>query len=197
MNIPFPSSSSSTRLDRLAALWNAGQTTPDEEQELRRLLAADADVRYDDLRAALAYVAEARRRAALAARPAPVAPRPAKKRRLPIMQRVAAAACFATLAIGALWMVERQHSAATGGCVAWVNGQKVEDSERVIDLMAESLENVGLNEQRESVVETKMQDLLDGWRRPCPARHAFLTPLFLPLSFLYKIHQAKGLLSHS
>ena len=79
------------------------------------------------------------------------------------MQRVAAAACFATLAIGALWMVERQHSAATGGCVAWVNGQKVEDSERVIDLMAESLENVGLNEQRESVVETKMQDLLDGW----------------------------------
>lgn len=156
MNIPFPSSSSSTRLDRLAALWNAGQTTPDEEQELRRLLAADADARYDDLRAALAYVAEARRRAALAARPA-------KKRRLPIMQRVAAAACFATLAIGALWMVERQHSAATGGCVAWVNGQKVEDSERVIDLMAESLENVGLNEQRESVVETKMQDLLDGW----------------------------------
>ena len=148
MNIPFPSSSSSTRLDRLAALWNAGQTTPDEEQELRRLLAA---------------AAEARRRAALAARPAPVAPRPAKKRRLPIMQRVAAAACFATLAIGALWMVERQHSAATGGCVAWVNGQKVEDSERVIDLMAESLENVGLNEQRESVVETKMQDLLDGW----------------------------------
>lgn len=170
MNIPFPSSSSSTRLDRLAALWNAGQTTPDEEQELRRLLAADVDARYDDLRAALAYVAEARRRAALAARPAPVAsrpapvaPRPAKKRRLPIMQRVAAAACFATLAIGALWMVERQHSAATGGCVAWVNGQKVEDSERVIDLMAESLENVGLNEQRESVVETKMQDLLDGW----------------------------------
>lgn len=156
MNIPFPSSSSSTRLDRLAALWNAGQTTPDEEQELRRLLSADVDARYDDLRAALAYVAEARRRAALAARPA-------KKRRLPIMQRVAAAACFATLAIGALWMVERQHSAATGGCVAWVNGQKVEDSERVIDLMAESLENVGLNEQRESVVETKMQDLLDGW----------------------------------
>ena len=47
--------------------------------------------------------------------------------------------------------------------MAWVNGQKVEDSERVIDLMAESLENVGLNEQRESVVETKMQDLLDGW----------------------------------
>ena len=54
MNIPFPSSSSSTRLDRLAALWNAGQTTPDEEQELRRLLAADADARYYDVRAALA-----------------------------------------------------------------------------------------------------------------------------------------------
>ena len=69
MNIPFPSSSSSKRLDRLAALWNAGQTTPDEEQELRRLLAADVDARYDDLRAALAYIAEARRRAALAARP--------------------------------------------------------------------------------------------------------------------------------
>ncbi len=163
MNIPFPSSSSSNRLEHLAALWDAGQTTPREERELQRLLAASDDARYDDLRAALAYVAEARRRAALAARPAPVAPRPAKKRRLPIMQRVAAAACFATLAIGALWMVERQHSAATGGCVAWVNGQKVEDSERVIDLMAESLENVGLNEQRESVVETKMQDLLDGW----------------------------------
>lgn len=169
MNIPFPSSSSSNRLEHLAALWDAGQTTPREERELQRLLAADDDARYDDLRAALAYVAEARRRAAASldraekALPdrAEKASRSAKKRLH--MQRVAAAACFATLAIGAWWMVERQHGATNGGCVAWVNGQKVVDSERVIGLMAESLNDVGLNEQRESVVETKMQDLLDGW----------------------------------
>lgn len=113
--------------DDLVARYFEAQTTPAEEERLRRFLTSPrgADARYDDVRAVMGYLAVGRSQAR----------RPRRQRR-PLrpaaVWRVAAAVC---LVAGLTATLATVHYRRENVCVAYVSGQKETDPDAVMRYM--------------------------------------------------------------
>lgn len=125
------SSTHSTRTphdwDQLIERYYAGETSLHEEEELRKFLfSGEADDRYDDIRAVLAYTQMGRRQ---------TAPR-VHATRHHALRVWAAAACIALMLGGGIVYYT---TAPRDTCVAYVYGEKQTDPEAVISQMQQSV----------------------------------------------------------
>lgn len=135
--------------DELIARYFDGLTTDEEERRLRRFLASpdSADARYDETRAVMGFLAVGRQ--LHTARPATL--RPPHRARL-----WAAAASFLLLLSGGAgwWITDNKQNV----CVAYIDGQRVTDTEIVMQQAEHALAAVRRT-TGEPTVEDQLTDM--------------------------------------
>lgn len=130
----------------LATRYFDGETSREEEQQLKRFAASPAadGGEFDELRAVMGYVAVGRQL------------RHGRKR-AGIGRRAAGWAAAAAIILGIITPLART-ATEQDICIAYVGGQRVADSEQVMELMKQSMLKVQPESTAESV-EARLNDI--------------------------------------
>lgn len=151
--------------DELVRRYFEAETTDEEEMRLRRFLVSEEgkDIRYDEVRAVMGFLACGRAQGAAGAFRSEAAAHevpsvPCRHRRLSVWLKACAVA--AVLVLVALPVTWRLAAAGPNVCVAYVGGREVTAPDAVLEQMFRSFEDVGLADGTASV-ETQLNEMFD------------------------------------
>lgn len=139
------------------AYWKAlteryfdAETSRKEEDELKAFAASTTDPDFDELRAVMGYLVVGRKQVS-ASRKAP-APR------ITLYVRVAAAAILLLIALP--WGYRQLQPQEENICLAYVDGKKLTDSDAVMALMHQTMQNLEVDDPS-MTVEGQLSDLFN------------------------------------
>lgn len=121
------------RIDLLVERYFNAETTIEEEEELKLLVANDSNPRYDDIRAVLGYVTVKRgqRKKAFG------------RNAFGTAMRVAAmVAVVIAVGFGIMRMTSQEENGIDNHCYAYVQGQRISDVETVTAIMGDNLSDL-------------------------------------------------------
>lgn len=142
---------------QLADLYFEAATTEEQEEALKHYIVAQAadDRRFDELRAIMGLAAYARKVQSEAFKPH--AASHVRHHRRTVAMRWAAAIAIIFAASTVVGTLTYQHN---NQCIAYIGGQKVTDTELVMQAMHASIDNVGAPTDTPSV-EAQIGDMLN------------------------------------
>ena len=138
--------------EALVERYFEAETSQAEEEELRHFLCSPqgSSPRYDEVRAVMGYLAQARSMASKTSH----TPSKNKTRWL----RPAGIAASITIALGLTFTAWRATQAPAEVYLAYVDGNKITDREAVMQLMQNSLEQMEVNETN-TLIEEQLSDM--------------------------------------